>query len=58
MLEVKGSETGNKPINEMIEKEILRQQLELLAEQSKGALPDELCNLSMSMARIYELLIK
>ena len=38
------------------EKELLRQQLELLAEQSKTAMEEDLSNLSNSMCEVYRLL--
>lgn len=38
------------------EKELLRQQLELLAKQSKGALEKDLSELSDSMCAVYKLL--
>lgn len=36
------------------EKELLRKQLELLAEQSGDALPNELSNLSAAMCKVYD----
>lgn len=38
------------------QEELLRQQLELLAEQSKGAMEEDLSNLSNSMCEVYKLL--
>lgn len=38
------------------EKELLRQQLELLAKQSKGAMETDLSELSDSMCGVYKLL--
>lgn len=39
------------------EKEILRKQLELLAEQSKSATEDELPRISVAMCDIYKALV-
>lgn len=38
------------------EKELLRKQMELLAEQSKSAVDDELVRLSTAMCEVYRLL--
>lgn len=38
------------------EKELLRKQLELLAEQSKGATEEEITGLSAAMCKVYETL--
>lgn len=38
------------------EKELLRQQLHLLAEQSKGAIETDLSEMSDSMCEVYKLL--
>lgn len=46
----------DKKISEMTEKEILRKQLELLAEISKESLAEELPQLSMAMCEIHKLL--
>lgn len=46
----------NKKIEEMTEKEILRQQLELLAKVSKDTADEILARLSESMCQIYILL--
>lgn len=42
-----------KKISELTEKEILRQQLELLAEESKDATPTELFYLSKALCEVY-----
>lgn len=47
---------GNKPISEMTEKEILRQQLELLAERSKKCLDEELPKITEAMIAICGIL--
>lgn len=38
-------------------KEFLRQQMELLAEESKGSLPEELPKLTSAMCQIYRTLL-
>ena len=43
---------SNKKIEEMTEKEILRRQLELLAEESKNCTPRELTEVSNSILNI------
>lgn len=43
---------NNKTIKEMSDKEILRQQLELLAERSIGCLDEELSAISITMLKI------
>lgn len=45
-----------KQIHDMTEKEILRRQLELLAEDSEKAYADELGKLSNAMVDIYKLI--
>lgn len=53
MIDVKRVETDKKPISEMTEREILRQQLELLAERSQNCMDEELssvCNTMLSIA--------
>lgn len=47
-----------KKISEMTEKEILRQQLELLAEASKNAADFDLATLTNAMVSVYSLLYK
>jgi len=44
----------NKAMSEMSEKEILRKQLELLAEKSKDCEISELCEISKAMCDISE----
>lgn len=39
------------------ERKLLRRQLELLAEQSEGALPEELTDLSAAMCKVYKSLV-
>lgn len=39
------------------EKELLRKQLALLAEQSKGACDREVCEISAAMCRVYKTLV-
>lgn len=46
-------ERKTKSISEMSEREILRRQLELLAEESVGASSEELARLSTAMVEIY-----
>lgn len=43
-----------KKMSKMTEKEILRQQLELLAEKSKSAADVDLPELTSSMVRVFE----
>lgn len=52
MIDVKRVEADKKPISEMTEKEILRQQLELLAEVSKRFTLEELAIVSRVMLEI------
>lgn len=44
-------------ISEMTEKEILRQQLELLAKESQNCIPGELTLITNSMVEIYDRLV-
>ena len=44
-------------ISEMTEKEILRQQLELLAKESQNCIPGELALITNSMVEIYDRLV-
>lgn len=46
-----------KELKDMTEKEILRKQLELLAEVSKNVEPNELAQLSNAMTNIYECIV-
>lgn len=52
MIDVKRVETDKKPISEMTEREILRQQLELLAERSEHCADEELPSISKAMIEI------
>ena len=59
MIEVKRSETDKKPISEITDKEILRQQLKLLAEHSKYCCNiQDLCSLTHAMVSLYGLLLE
>lgn len=45
-----------KQIHDMTEKEIFRQQLELLAEMSRNAMDKELASLTTAMTEVYKLM--
>jgi len=53
---LKGGEKMEKKISEMTEKEILRQQLELLAKESQNCAEELLPHLSVAMCQIYDLI--
>ena len=48
---------SNKEIKSMTQKEILRQQLELLAERSKECLDEDLPKLTEAMISVFEVLV-
>ena len=52
MIDVKRVEAEKKPISGMTEREILRQQLELLAERSVNCMDEELSSISKIMLEI------